>query len=81
LGLSTSAHGKFNTITSNLPLDGSRPKIRYYTNGITNYQLGTTSSRGGEQPLIAWDNLPAAAKTALQNTVSLQSFIVMFSRH
>ncbi|KAI9155615.1 necrosis inducing protein [Paramyrothecium foliicola] len=68
LGLSTSAHGDFDTITSNFPLDGNRPKIRYYTRGFTNYELGTTGTRGGEQPLIAWDNLPAAARTALQNT-------------
>jgi hypothetical protein len=70
LGISTSAHGSYDTITSNIPLDGNRPKIRYYTRGVTNYELGTTNNRGGEQPLIAWDKLPAAARDALQNTVS-----------
>ncbi|KAH7304775.1 npp1 domain-containing protein [Stachybotrys elegans] len=67
-GISTSAHGNFNTIRSNFPLDGTRPKIRYYTKGVTNFELTTTSTRGGEQPLIAWDSLPAAARNALQNT-------------
>lgn len=30
--------------------------------------MGFTSTRGGQQPLIAWESLPAAAKTALTNT-------------
>jgi hypothetical protein len=31
-------------------------------------RLGFTSSRGGQQPLIAWESLTAAARTALTNT-------------
>lgn len=30
--------------------------------------MGTTSDVGGQQPLIAWESLPAVAQTALQNT-------------
>lgn len=30
--------------------------------------MGFTSTRGGQQPLIAWESLTAAAKTALTNT-------------
>lgn len=67
-GLATSAHGDFDVITSNFPLDGNRPKIQYYSNWPVNHQLGTTSTKGGEQPLIAWDSLTDAARTALQNT-------------
>lgn len=67
-GLATSAHGDFDVITSDFPLDGSRPKIRYYSIWPVNHQLGTTSTKGGEQPLIAWDSLTDAARTALENT-------------
>ncbi|KAJ2991225.1 hypothetical protein NUW58_g2591 [Xylaria curta] len=68
VALSTSAHGDFDTITSNFPLDGTRPKIQYYSTWPVNHQLGTTSTKGGEQPLISWENLTAAARTALENT-------------
>ncbi|KAH6652907.1 npp1 domain-containing protein [Truncatella angustata] len=67
-GLATSAHGDFDVITSDFPLDGTRPKIRYYSVWPVNHQLGTTSTKGGEQPLIYWDNLTSAARTALTNT-------------
>ncbi|KAF2968325.1 hypothetical protein GQX73_g5268 [Xylaria multiplex] len=68
VGLSTSAHGDFDTITSNFPLDGTRPKIQYFSTWPVNHQLGTTNTIGGEQPLISWENLTDAARTALENT-------------
>ncbi|KAI3326113.1 NPP1-domain-containing protein [Xylariaceae sp. AK1471] len=68
VGLSTSAHGDFDTITSNFPLDGTRPKIQYYSTWPIDHQLGITDAIGGEQPLIAWESLTAAARTALENT-------------
>ncbi|KAK8124580.1 uncharacterized protein PG998_000339 [Apiospora kogelbergensis] len=68
LGLSTSGHGKWTTITKDLPLDGTRPKIRYFSVWPVNHQLGTTDRRGGEQPLIAWESMTEAARVALQNT-------------
>ncbi|KAI1639969.1 necrosis inducing protein [Biscogniauxia mediterranea] len=68
VGLSTSAHGNFDTITSNYPLDGTRPKIRYYSIYPLDHQLGTTDEQGGEQPLIEWENLTQAARDALTNT-------------
>ncbi|KAI0388626.1 NPP1-domain-containing protein [Xylariaceae sp. FL0594] len=71
-GLSTSAHGKYDTITSNVPLDGTttRPKIAYFSIWPLNHQLGrrTIGDRGGEQPLIAWESLTQAARDALENT-------------
>ncbi|KAL3417076.1 necrosis inducing protein [Phlyctema vagabunda] len=67
LAVSTSAHGDFDTTTSP-PLDGTRPKIEYYSQWPVNHQLGTTSTKGGEQPAIAWESLTAAARTALTNT-------------
>ncbi|KAI1499870.1 NPP1-domain-containing protein [Biscogniauxia marginata] len=68
VALSTSAHGDFDTITSNFPLDGTRPKIRYFSNWPVNHQLGTTDEKGGEEPLIEWDKLTQAARDALTNT-------------
>lgn len=68
VGVSTSGHGGWTTSTSNLQVDGTRPKIRYYSTWPLNHQVGTTSVKGGEQPLIAWESLPAAARDALQNT-------------
>ncbi|KAK8056479.1 hypothetical protein PG993_001706 [Apiospora rasikravindrae] len=70
LGVSTSGHGKWTTVTGNdMKLDGGvRPKIRYFSVWPVNHQLGTTDARGGEQPLVAWESLPVAARDALQNT-------------
>ncbi|KAJ8123795.1 hypothetical protein ONZ43_g334 [Nemania bipapillata] len=68
VALSTSAHGDFDTITSNFPLDGTRSKIQYYSTWPLDHQLGTTTATGGSQPLIAWENLTDAARTALENT-------------
>ncbi|KAH9892254.1 NPP1-domain-containing protein [Xylariomycetidae sp. FL2044] len=68
VGLSTSAHGDYDTITSDFPVDGTRPKIQYYSIWPVNHQLGTTDEVGGEQPLIAWDDLTDAARAALSDT-------------
>ncbi|KAF2136314.1 uncharacterized protein K452DRAFT_237706 [Aplosporella prunicola CBS 121167] len=67
LGIAASGHGGFQTSTSPT-LDGSRPLIRYYSNWPLDHQLGFTDEKGGEQPLVAWESLPEAARTALENT-------------
>ncbi|PNS19468.1 Inosine-5'-monophosphate dehydrogenase [Sphaceloma murrayae] len=67
LGVSASAHGDFEKNTSP-NLSGTNPLIRYYSTFPINHQLGYTSTRGGSQPLVAWESLPAAARTALTNT-------------
>ncbi|ORY65278.1 elicitor [Pseudomassariella vexata] len=67
LGVATSAHGEYATTTSP-PLDGTRAKIQYYSTWPTNHQLGTTDTKGGEQPLIAWESMTDAARTVLTNT-------------
>lgn len=64
--VSYSAHSGYGKATAP-PLSGTAALIRYYTDGITNHQLGTTSTVGGMQALIDWDLMPAAARTALQN--------------
>lgn len=68
LALSASAHGDYDTITSDFDLSGTRPLIRYYSVWPVNHQLGFTDTQGGEQPLIAWESLTDAARTALTNT-------------
>lgn len=65
--VSYSDHGSY-TKTTTPPLNGVQAKVRYYTDGFTNHHLGSTSTTGGKQPLIDWDLMPAAARTALTNT-------------
>jgi len=68
VALSASAHGGWDTETSGFDLSGTRPLIRYFSIWPVNHQMGFTSTQGGEQPLIAWESLTDAARTALQNT-------------
>lgn len=68
VALSASGHGKFDTITGGFELDGTRPKIRYFSDWPLDHRLGFTSTQGGEQPLIAWESMTDAARTALTNT-------------
>ena len=65
-GVSTSAHGKW-TRHSRPPLDGSRPKIAYYLDGIT-HSVKPTNTKGGEQPLIDWEKMGVKAREALRHT-------------
>ncbi|CAN8101954.1 unnamed protein product [Discula destructiva] len=67
VGFSVSAHG--GSDTSRTPgLSGTHPLAGYKSNWPTNHQLVQTTEVGGSQPLIAWESLPAAAQTALQDT-------------
>ncbi|EME86529.1 uncharacterized protein MYCFIDRAFT_83654 [Pseudocercospora fijiensis CIRAD86] len=67
LGVAASYHGDY--VTSTAPdLSGDHPLIRYYTAyQILDHSLGFTSPVGGTQPLIAWDELPSVAQSALAN--------------
>lgn len=67
LGVATSAHGDYQTDTTP-PLSGTRPKIGYRAIFPLNHQTVFTDDQGGEQPLIAWESLPAVARSALENT-------------
>ncbi|KAJ4351910.1 uncharacterized protein N0V89_007254 [Didymosphaeria variabile] len=66
-GVAISAHGDYQK-TSSPPLDGTRPKIGYISYYPVNHQLIATDDKGGEQPLIAWESMTAAARTAIENT-------------
>ncbi|CAG5161392.1 uncharacterized protein ALTATR162_LOCUS6019 [Alternaria atra] len=66
-GVAISAHGDYQKVTRP-NLDGTRPLIGYRSIFPVNHQLISTSTKGGEQPVIAWDSMPAAAKRAIENT-------------
>jgi hypothetical protein len=68
-GVAISAHGDYQK-DSSPDLQGTSPKIGYISYFPVNHQLIATSDLGGQQPLIAWDSMTAAARTAIENTVS-----------
>lgn len=69
VGLAASYHGDYVACSGSDCddyLDGSSPLIRYYTAyDILDHSLGFTSTVGGTQPLIGWDELPTVAQEAL----------------
>lgn len=66
-GVAYSAHGGYDKSTSP-PLEGSRPKVGYQSIWPVNHQLLPTSSLGGQQPMIAWENMTPAARDAIERT-------------
>lgn len=66
-GVAISAHGEYQK-ESSPPFDGTRPKIGYISYWPVNHQLIATDDKGGEQPLIAWESMTQAARTAIENT-------------
>jgi hypothetical protein len=66
-GVAISAHGEYQKYTSP-PLSGTRPKIGYISIWPVNHQLIASDKQGGEQPLIAWESMTAAARSAIENT-------------
>ncbi|GJC85878.1 hypothetical protein ColLi_08716 [Colletotrichum liriopes] len=69
LGVSVSAHGDYDKKTSGIDFTGTtHPRVGYRSIFPVNHQMIFTSDVGGQQPLIAWESLPSAARTALENT-------------
>jgi hypothetical protein len=68
-GVAISAHGDYQKEASP-PFQGTSPKIGYMSIWPVNHQLIATNDLGGQQPLIAWESMTAAAKSAIENTVS-----------
>ncbi|KAF1979004.1 necrosis-and ethylene-inducing protein-like protein 1 precursor [Bimuria novae-zelandiae CBS 107.79] len=66
-GVAISAHGDYQKTTTP-DLDGTRPKIGYISYFPVNHQLISTGDKGGEQPLIAWESMTDAARSAIDNT-------------
>lgn len=67
LAVSYSDHAVYDKTTTP-PVSGFTPLVRYFTDGITDHHLGSTTSVGGKQPLIDWALMPQAARDALTNT-------------
>ncbi|KAH8671547.1 necrosis inducing protein-domain-containing protein [Xylariales sp. PMI_506] len=69
VGIAASYHGDYVTCTGSGCddyLSGSNPLIEYYSVAdILDHSLGFTTTVGGMQPLIAWENLTVAAQEAL----------------
>ena len=66
-GVAISAHGEYQKENSP-PFSGTRPKIGYISIWPVNHQLIPTDKQGGEQPLIAWESMTSAARSAIENT-------------
>jgi hypothetical protein len=62
-----SAHGGWDC-TSSFSLSGTGPLIKYESIWPVDHSMGTTSTVGGQQPLIAWESLSTVAQTALEDT-------------
>jgi hypothetical protein len=65
-GVAISAHGGYQKVSGHF--SGTRPLIEYISYWPLDHQLVDTSTQGGEQPLIAWESMTAAARTAIENT-------------
>ncbi|KUI55454.1 hypothetical protein VP1G_02838 [Cytospora mali] len=69
VGMAASYHGDYVVCSGSGCddyLDGDSPLIKYYSAyDVLDHSLGLTSTVGGTQPLIAWDELPTVAQDAL----------------
>lgn len=69
VGMAASYHGDYNVcLGSDCDdyLDGTNPLIKYYSAyDLLDHSLGFTTTVGGTQPLIAWDEMPTVAQDAL----------------
>lgn len=65
-GVAISAHGEYQKVSGHFV--GTRPEIGYISVWPVNHQLIDTDEQGGEQPLIAWDSMTAAARSAIETT-------------
>lgn len=68
LAVCPSAHGKWNCSTDAYSLSGTQPLIEYKSIWPIDHSCGLTTTVGGLQPLISWEELPAVAQQALDTT-------------
>ena len=66
-GVAISAHGKYQKETSP-SMSGNGPNIGYISIWPLDHQLIGTGTKGGQQPLIAWESMTDAARSAIENT-------------
>ena len=76
LAVCPSAHGNWDCTTS-FSLSGTGPLIQYESIWPIDHSMSTTTTVGGQQPLIAWESLPTVAQTALSD-MDFGSAIVPF---
>lgn len=67
LGGAASGHGDFKKTTGALK-GGTSATVEYFARAPTNHELQFTDTVGLTHEVLDWDALPAAARTALQNT-------------
>ncbi|KAI9052946.1 hypothetical protein LZ554_003218 [Drepanopeziza brunnea f. sp. 'monogermtubi'] len=63
-----SAHGRYDCVTSGIPFSGTSVRVEYTSEfWPLNHALKLTplSLDGGQQPLVAWESMPAAARDSL----------------
>ena len=65
-GVAISAHGDYQKVAGHF--DGTRPNIGYISYGAVNHQLIDDTTKGGEQPLIAWESMTDAARAGISGT-------------
>lgn len=69
VGMAASYHGDYNVCSGSDCddyLDGNNPLIKYYSAyEILDHSLGFTTTVGGTEPLIAWDELPTVSQDGL----------------
>lgn len=61
-----SAHGAWDCTTDGYTLSGTGALIQYESIWPINHSAGLTTTVGGQQPLIAYESLPAVALAALE---------------
>ncbi|KAL3425190.1 hypothetical protein PVAG01_04471 [Phlyctema vagabunda] len=67
LGAAASGHGSY-VKTATPQLEGTRPKVEYFTTFPTNHELQFTDTLGNDLPMILFESLPQVSQDALQNT-------------
>lgn len=67
LAVCPSAHGGWDC-TIDCSLVETAPLIKYHSVWPVNHQCHTTTTVGGTQPLVAWEDLPVVMQDALQTT-------------
>jgi hypothetical protein len=66
-GMAVSQHGGYSTSSSGT-FSSNSPLVGYISYWPANHQCIFTDTVGGQQPMIAWESLTTAARTALEDT-------------
>ncbi|KAH7272222.1 hypothetical protein FSOLCH5_007130 [Fusarium solani] len=67
VGMAVSQHSGYEARTSGT-FSGNSPLAGYTASWPVNHHIVFTNEKGGQQPLVAWESLTDAARTALTNT-------------